>query len=59
MSLVSSDSGQENFWISGEAFESFNTALPVKEEQFWYDGQSVEFLQQDPVNVDFLTFFFV
>lgn len=59
MSLTTSDSGQEDFWIAGEAYESFNTALPVKEEQFWYEGQSVEFLQGDPVNVDFLTFFFV
>lgn len=59
MALTTSDSGQESFWISGEAYESFNTSLPVKEEQFWYNGQSVEFLQGDPVNVDFLSFFFM
>lgn len=58
MSNVTSDAGQEDFWIDGSSHQSYNTGLPVKEEQFWINGESVEFLQSDPVSVDFLSFVF-
>lgn len=53
-----SDNGQENFWIDGESYSSYNTGQPVKEELFWIDGLSFEYLQSDPTSTDFMGFFF-
>jgi hypothetical protein len=53
-----SDNGQQDFWIDGDTYQSYNTGQPVKEESFWIDGSPVEFLQSDPTSLDFLGFFF-
>lgn len=55
--INSSDNGQENFWINGEPYTSYNTGQPVKEEVFWIDGLSFEYLQSDPTSIDFMGFF--
>jgi hypothetical protein len=53
-----SDNGQENFWVNGETYLSYNTGLTVKEESYWVNGDTVMFLQADPTSFDFLGFFF-
>lgn len=58
MSIKTSDNGQENFWIDGESYLSYNTGQDVKEELFWIDGSSLEFLQGDPTSFDFIGFLF-
>ena len=53
-----SDNGQQNFWIDGDTYESYNVGLPVKEETFWINGESFTLLMSDPTDASFLGFFF-
>ena len=52
-----SDNGQQNFWINGDTYGSYNVGLPVKEETFWIDGESFSLLMSDPTDGSFLVFF--
>jgi hypothetical protein len=52
-----SDNGQQNFWIDGDTYESYNVGLPVKEETFWLNGESFSLLMSDPTSGLFLEFF--
>jgi hypothetical protein len=52
-----SDNGQQNFWVDGDSYESYNTGLGVKQEDFWVNGESFSLLMSDPTDGLFLEFF--
>ena len=52
-----SDNGQQNFWIDGDTYETYNVGLPTKEETFWINGESFSLLMSDPTDSSFLVFF--
>ena len=55
---TTTDNGQESNWVDGASYESYNTGLNVNQEDFWVNGESVQFLMSDPTDASFLGFFF-
>jgi hypothetical protein len=55
---TTTDNGELSIWVDGTTYLSYNTGETVKEETFWYQGLTVEYLMSDPTDASFLAFFF-